>query len=100
MRQLYRDGFDGTPHYTMRRRFPPAEPFNGPGPGAYKPEKGFPSSTHPTAPVYSMRERTKLRPLDKTPGRWSVWMVIMIITRTPLPYERQDRAAITGQDAG
>ena len=70
MRQLYRDGFDGTPHYTMRQRFPPVQPYNTPGPAAYRPEKCFPSSKHPTAPHYTMRDRTKLRSLDNTPGEW------------------------------
>ena len=67
--QLYRDGLDGTPHYSMTARRYPLKPFNNPGPGRYKPESGFPCSIHPTAPSYSLRDRTKLRQLDRTPGQ-------------------------------
>ena len=47
-----------------------------------------------------MRDRTELQSLDRTPGRWSVWVVMMIIMMTLLPYEREDQAATTGEDAG
>ena len=61
-----------------------------------------------------MRERTRLRSLHKTLGRWSVCMmmmmmaavmmvmVIMMTTTTMTRWldKRQDQAAIIGQDAG
>ncbi|KAL8606765.1 hypothetical protein ACOMHN_049594 [Nucella lapillus] len=67
-RKMYRDGMDGTPHYSMTAKRAMMPPFNTPGPGSYRPEKNFPCSTQPTAPVYSMGDRTRLRSLDKTPA--------------------------------
>ncbi|XP_076466191.1 ciliary microtubule associated protein 1A-like [Babylonia areolata] len=66
--KVYRDGMDGTPHYSITFKRAPLKPFNPPGPGTYRPEKNFPCSTQPTAPIYSMADRTRLRALDKTPA--------------------------------
>ncbi|XP_076445517.1 ciliary microtubule associated protein 1A-like [Babylonia areolata] len=66
--KIYRDGKDGSPHFSMAGRFSGPKPFSGPGPAAYSPEKSFPTSTHPTAPVYSMHDRTALANKFKTPG--------------------------------
>jgi len=65
--KTYRDGKDGTPHYSLYSRPKDQASFTTPGPGAYKPENSGPN-TKPTAPKYSMAARTKSRGTDTTPG--------------------------------
>ncbi len=72
--KIYRDGRDGTPHYSLYSRNRDMTAFKTPGPGAYSPEKAGPNA-HFTAPIYSFRIRHRHRGTDKTPGK----------SQTPLP---------------
>ena len=69
--KTYRDGKDGTPHYSLYSRPKDQASFTTPGPGAYKPETTGPA-TKPSAPKYSMAARTKSRGLDSTPGKSNI----------------------------
>ena len=66
--QVYRNGLDGTPHYSLYSRQNDAAGFKTPGPGSYSPEH-----TGPTAkfrhPAYSFGTRHRNRGTDNTPGR-------------------------------
>ncbi|KAL8606766.1 hypothetical protein ACOMHN_049595 [Nucella lapillus] len=65
--RVYRDGMDGTPHYSLYARQMDAHGFKTPGPGAYCPEQ-----TGPTAkfrhPAYSFGTRHRNRGTDNTPA--------------------------------
>jgi len=67
--KMFRDGRDGTPHYSMssRNRDMRAQ-LKTPGPGAYSPEKGG-QQTHYKHPEYSFGGRPKSsKTTSKTPG--------------------------------
>ena len=65
--KIYRNGRDGTPHYSLYGRSRDQPGFRTPGPGAYAPE-----STGPTArrmpPAYSFGTKNHGRGVDTTPG--------------------------------
>ncbi|KAK2188774.1 hypothetical protein NP493_123g07010 [Ridgeia piscesae] len=65
--KIYRDGRDGTPHYSLYSRRSGPSPFKTPGPGAHSPEKSGPSAYY-RAPAYTFRPRTKLRQTDGAPA--------------------------------
>ena len=65
---VYRDGGDGTPHYSLYSRQRENMGFMTPGPGAYSPEKAGPTSRH-LAPIYSFGTRHRHRRSDNTPGK-------------------------------
>ncbi|KAL8613681.1 hypothetical protein ACOMHN_029773 [Nucella lapillus] len=66
--KMNRNGMDGTPQYTLHTRHAELTSFKTPGPAAYSPEKGFPSSTTPTAPAISLHRRLSDISSFKTPA--------------------------------
>jgi len=65
--KVYRDGQDGTPHYSLYGRQKETNPFKTPGPGAYTPEHAGPTSK-PMPPKYSFGTRHRHRRTDNTPA--------------------------------
>jgi len=65
--KTYRDGRDGTPHYSLYSRSKDARTDQVPGPGAYKPESAGANSKY-MPPAYSFGTRHKHRSTDKTPA--------------------------------
>ena len=66
--KIYKDGRDGTPHYSLYAKRRAVTMFHTPGPGAYSPEHvGEQAKFH--APIYSFGSRHKNRGQDKVPGR-------------------------------
>ncbi|KAL8606764.1 hypothetical protein ACOMHN_049593 [Nucella lapillus] len=65
--KMYRDGRDGTPHYSLYSRNRDLNAFAVPGPGAYKPETTGPSGKN-MPPAYSFGTRHRARRTDQTPG--------------------------------
>jgi len=65
--KVYRDGHDGTPHYSLYARQNPLKSFAVPGPGAYCPEQSGPQSKF-SHPKYSFGLRHKNRGQDNTPA--------------------------------
>lgn len=65
--KIYRDGRDGTPHYSLYSRRADGKMFKTPGPGAYQPESAG-QTAHFRHPAYSFGSRTAQRRSDKTPG--------------------------------
>lgn len=65
--KIYRDGADGTPHYSLYGRPDAIANFKPPGPGAYSPEKAGPSSFK-HHPQYSFGTRHRHRKTDNTPA--------------------------------
>ena len=80
-KKIYRDGADGTPHYSLYARYRELSQFKTPGPGAYSPEKAGPSSHH-HHPAYPFGTRHKHRKSDNTPGK----NLIVILLRVQLRY--------------
>ena len=66
--QVYRDGKDGTPHYSLYSRPRDSTTFKTPGPGTYSPETTT-SAYFASAPIHSFGQRHKHRTTDLTPGR-------------------------------
>ncbi|XP_046578896.1 outer dense fiber protein 3-like [Haliotis rubra] len=75
--KVYRDGQDGTPHYSLYSRQKDSTSFMTPGPGAYSPQH-----TGPTAkfrhPAYSFGMRQRHRRTDNTPAANSYTLPNMI----------------------
>lgn len=65
--KIYRDGRDGTPHYSLYGRQKDTAAFAVPGPGAYTPERSGPTAKY-MPPAYSFGTRHKHRSTDKTPA--------------------------------
>lgn len=65
--KVYRNGLDGTPHYSLYGRQKNAKCFPVPGPGAYSPEKAGPCSMK-LAPAYSFGARHRHRKTDNIPA--------------------------------
>lgn len=65
--KIYRDGQDGTPHYSLYGRQKDMTSFKPPGPGAYCPESAG-ASSKTMAPAYSFGGRHRYRKTDKCPG--------------------------------
>jgi len=65
--KIYRNGIDGTPHYSLYSRPKESSMFKVPGPGAYSPEKSGPSA-HYMPPRYSFGSRHRHGRLDNTPA--------------------------------
>lgn len=65
--KIYRDGKDGTPHYSLYSRQPDLNAFKPPGPGAYSPERSGPAAKA-MPPAYSFGTRHKQRRTDQTPA--------------------------------
>ena len=70
--KIYKDGQDGTPHYSLYGRYKDQSEFKVPGPGAYSPEKVGPSA-HYHHPQYSFGLRTRQRKNDTNPGKVSTF---------------------------
>lgn len=68
--KIYRNGPDGTPHYSLYSRPNDLRGFKTPGPGAYSPEKSGEQSKH-HAPVFSFGTRHAQRRSDNTPGLYT-----------------------------
>ena len=66
--KIYRDGRDGTPHYSLYSRPRDMASFRTPGPGAYSPEASGPMA-HFHHPQYSFGTRHRHRRSDNTPGK-------------------------------
>lgn len=66
--KVYRDGKDGTPHYSLYRRPVDRQEFVNPAPNRYYPEKTFGISM-PSAPKYSFRAKNDNYKTDNTPGK-------------------------------
>ena len=66
--KVYRDGNDGTPHYSLYSRQKDGTMFKVPGPGAYSPE-GVGPTAHFRHPAYSFGTRHRNRRTDNTPGK-------------------------------
>ena len=67
--KIYRDGNDGTPHYSLYSRHKDGTQFKTPGPGAYSPEQSGASATANQPPKYSFGTRHRHRKMDGTPGK-------------------------------
>ena len=65
--KIYRDGRDGTPHYSLYSRPRDSTLFKTPGPGAYSPEVSGPTSKY-QPPKYSFGIRHRHRRSDNTPA--------------------------------
>lgn len=65
--KIYRDGKDGTPHYSLYSRSADLNRFSAPGPGAYSPEATGPSGKK-NNPAYSFGIRHRNRKTDQTPA--------------------------------
>ena len=65
--KIYRDGRDGTPHYSLYSRKPDKKLFQTPGPGAYAPENTGDMGKY-RAPIYTLRAKYKHRTTENTPG--------------------------------
>ncbi|KAL3312632.1 Outer dense fiber protein 3 [Cichlidogyrus casuarinus] len=65
--KIYRNGKDGTPHYSLYSRTTDGKLFGVPGPGAYKPETTIPY-VFDKAPQYSFGLRHRNRKSDDVPG--------------------------------
>lgn len=65
--KIYRDGKDGTPHYSLHSRNQDLKGFAAPGPGAYCPEATGPSSKK-MPPAFSFGIRHRSRMTDQTPA--------------------------------
>ncbi|XP_069104597.1 ciliary microtubule associated protein 1A-like [Argopecten irradians] len=65
--KVYKDGTDGTPHYSLYGRQKDSSQFKVPGPGAYSPEKVGPTAHH-RHPAYSFGTRHQNRRTDCTPA--------------------------------
>jgi hypothetical protein len=65
--KIYRDGMDGTPHYSLYGRQRGTTSFKTPGPGAYTPEKSGPSAMY-RPPAYSFGTRHRHRRTDNSPA--------------------------------
>lgn len=65
--KVYRDGPDGTPHYSVYGRNKDLAAFNTPGAGAYSPEKSGEQAKF-RHPSYSFGSRTRVRRSDNTPA--------------------------------
>ena len=66
--KIYKDGKDGTPHYSLYGRQRDLSRLNTPGPGAYSPERAGPSA-HFHHPAYPFGTRHRHRRTDQTPGK-------------------------------
>ena len=67
--KIYRDGQDGTPHYSLYSRPRDSTLFKTPGPGAYSPEKSGPTARQ-SPPAYSFGTRHRGRKTDNVPGKY------------------------------
>lgn len=65
--KYYRDGADGTPHYSLYSRNADLTAFKTPGPGAYNNENNGPQTCY-SPPKYSFGTRHRSRRTDNTPG--------------------------------
>jgi hypothetical protein len=77
--KMYKDGKDGTPHYSLYSRQKDSTLFPVPGPGAYRPEKSGRSAQY-SAPEYSFGSRHRHRRTDKTPAPNSYGLPSMLGT--------------------
>ena len=67
--KIYRDGQDGTPHYSLYSRPRDTMLFKTPGPGAYSPERSGPTAKS-SPPAYSFGTRHRGRKTDDIPGKY------------------------------
>lgn len=74
--KCYRDGLDGTPHYSLFDKAKDIAQFNTPGPGAYVPESSGPTTKF-QAPKFSFGTRHRHRRTDNTPGPNSYTLTAM-----------------------
>ena len=65
--KMFRNGQDGTPHYSLYGRQRDYTAFKTPGPGTYSPEHSGASASL-QAPCYSFGTRHRQRRSDNTPG--------------------------------
>ena len=65
--KIFRDGKDGTPHYSLYSRPHDVRPFSTPGAGAYSPEKVGPQAYF-HHPQYSFGTRHRSRRSDDVPA--------------------------------
>jgi len=65
--KTFRDGSDGTPHYSLYSRQNDPKMFKTPGPGAYMPENSGPTAQF-SHPKYSFGTRHRHRKTDNTPA--------------------------------
>jgi hypothetical protein len=65
--KVYRNGADGTPHYSLYSKSKELSMFKVPGPGAYTPESAGPQS-HYHHPKYSFGIRHRHKTTDSTPS--------------------------------
>lgn len=68
--KIYRNGKDGTPHYSLYSRPKDLQGAENPGPGAYAPEAAGPNGKR-MPPAYSFGTRHPNRSTDNTPGEYS-----------------------------
>ena len=66
--KTYRNGRDGSPHYSLSSRHPGHPSFVTPGPGTYSPESSAPTGRQSSPPAYSFGTRHHSRSSDSTPG--------------------------------
>lgn len=69
--KVFKDGNDGTPHYSLYGRQKDGIIYKVPGPGAYSPEKSG-QTAYFKYPAYSFGSRAQNRKIDNTPGRFLI----------------------------
>jgi hypothetical protein len=85
--KTYRNGRDGTPHYSLYARNRDLAGFKTPGPGAYAPESAGPNGKR-MPPAYSFGSRHHSRSTDRTPGP-NAYAVPTMIGKTIQSNKRQ-----------
>lgn len=65
--KIYKDGKDGTPHFTLKPKSKDLAGFNTPGAGAYSPEKSGPQAFY-RSPTFAFGMRTSNRKSDHVPA--------------------------------
>lgn len=76
--KIYKDGKDGTPHYSLYGRQKAPNIFKPPGPGTYSPEGAGPTS-HFRHPAYSFGTRHRHRKTDSTPGIYIFGILLQML---------------------
>ncbi|KAL5010964.1 hypothetical protein ScPMuIL_013269 [Solemya velum] len=75
--KVYKEGRDGTPHYSLYGRQKDGIHFKTPGPGSYSPENTGPTATF-RHPAFSFGMRHKSRRTDNTPASNNYTLPFMI----------------------
>lgn len=94
--KIFRDGKDGTPHYSLYARQKDLTAFKTPGPGAYKPETAGPTA-HFHHPQYSFGTRHRNRRTDNVPAPNSYSLPGMLGKTTQSSKQQAPCYSLTGR---